>query len=138
MDKDSALLLRLLPEADPPAHLWARIARQQRRQRRRQQASRVVGAMAMAAVLCLAVGLLPRPLPAPDQLSFFQRQSHELELQYGGRAAHAQIRTIDRELQAAYQRNARPGELEQLWRMRNHYLRHAMLPPQAHSALARI
>lgn len=138
MSEHTDMLLRALPETDPPAGLWSRIANQRRRQRRRQQAGQLGAAVAMVAVLGLSVALLPRPQPLSADLGAWQQQSRQLEQQSGQRAADPAIQAIDRQLQAAYQRDATADELEQLWRMRNHYLRHAMLPMRSHTTLARI
>lgn len=120
-------LLARLPEFEPDPRLWSRIvAARQHRQRVR------LGwiATGLAATLA-AVALLPRFAVDRDaaDLASWQRQAQALEREWQARSggegdarARAQLRLIDGELQAAYDRAATAIELAPLWRQRSEAL----------------
>lgn len=120
-------VLANLPEFEPDPRLWSRIvAARRRRQRVR------FGWISAGLAATLAAGLvLPRiaiERGAAD-LASWQRQSQALEREWQARAtgdgdarARAQLRLIDGELQAAYDRAATASELTPLWRQRSEAL----------------
>ncbi|MEO6687910.1 MAG: hypothetical protein ABIS07_08005 [Dokdonella sp.] len=123
---------RQLPQFEPDSGLWARIEAAQHAKQRRQR-WRTGGLVAAAAMLAgVAVLLLPRPLPGVSRDSLAgQRESQVLESEWqklsgNGRMAAVgttQLRVIDEELQAAYDRGAAPDEVAPLWQERNQALR---------------
>lgn len=122
------LQLASLAEADPPEQLWAQLDGARRRRTRRWQ-----WAAGGAAMLALALGLLPlRPFTHSTQEPGRERIAvHE---PVGAAPAEpaadpdgagpdgadpdgsgARLRALDRELQAAYRGNASDAELAELW-----------------------
>ena len=123
-------LLGRLPEFSPPDQVWTRIvATRRQRQRRR----RLLGGAAVAiAASLVAVAVLPLHNPAPmdGEIALWQARSETLEKQWrsepvgirGDAHLRAQLRLIDGELQAAYDRNAGSVELAALWKTRSNTL----------------
>ncbi|MGA9341364.1 MAG: hypothetical protein WBV61_03405 [Rhodanobacteraceae bacterium] len=140
--------LGALPEFAPDAALWPRVQAAHRR-RRRQRAVRRVGFGAAIMVLLVAIiVVMPR---APDQsahshLATSQQESHRLERKWqdtrgdapDNPIARANVRLVDRALQAAYDRGAAPAELELLWRKRNEALRRLVSRRPGSVAVTRI
>lgn len=123
---------RHLPEFAPDAGLWSRIEAAQRAQVKTQR-WRMGGLAAAAAVLGgIGVLLLPHALPTLSQdMLAGQRESQALEDEWRQLVGSthpalgitSQLRVIDAELQAAYDRGAQTDELAPLWQERNRALR---------------
>jgi hypothetical protein len=123
---------RRLPVFAPNAGLWSRIEAAHRAQAKTQR-WRLGGLAAAAAVLGgIGVLMLPHTLPTLSQdILAGQRESQALEGEWRQLvgSAHptlgttAQLRVIDAELQAAYDRGAQTDELAPLWQERNRALR---------------
>lgn len=110
--------LASLPDADAPERLWVRVGGAHRRRTRRRQWG--VGG---AAVLALAVaGVLPFQLsrqPASGPAPAFTAMTAVGEAPVDAADADARLRALDRELQAAYHRNANEAEIAELWTTRH-------------------
>ncbi|MGA9421112.1 MAG: hypothetical protein WBW61_02055 [Rhodanobacteraceae bacterium] len=140
--------LAALPEFAPDAMLWPRVLAAHRRRRRIRNLLRVGVGSAIAAVLVAALVLMPRPVQrdATGNLLARQRESQTLEREWQGMrhnvtaspSACANVRLIDRALQAAYDRGAKPEELAPLWRKRNAALRILIANRRGMTAVARI
>lgn len=112
--------LSSLPEPAPPATLWPRIQVTQARRRRQR---RRWAALASAAALVLAVlplrllrdeAVVPPAAPvAAERVAPSRIDSTRIDAE-----TLAQIRALDRELQAGYARGADEAELASLWRAR--------------------
>lgn len=133
-----------LPQFEPDPSLWSRIAAERRRriaQRRR------VGSWAGAAIAAglALVTLLPHPHQEPAA-SAWQRRAQTLEAQWlaqtaedaGATSVRAELRLIDRALQAAYDRGAEREELDGLCQRRSEALRDLIDGPRHAPALTRI
>ncbi len=97
-----------LPVADSSAALWPRIERTRLRRRRRRRllaGSGVLGALVLLALLMVRV---PVPVDAPA-LTLEAAPMTEIA---------ADLRDIDRSLQAAYDRGASPEQIDALWQAR--------------------
>ncbi|MDZ4812802.1 MAG: hypothetical protein SGI99_09355 [Pseudomonadota bacterium] len=96
-----------LPVADSSAALWPRIERTRLRRRRRRllAGSGVLGALVLLAVLMVRV-----PVPA-DAPALTREAAPVIEIA-------AELRDIDRSLQAAYDRDASPEQIDALWQAR--------------------
>jgi hypothetical protein len=127
-----AALLGGLPELDPRPDLWSRIQfAHQRRKRQRRRRGMWVGAMLASAALVLVL-LLPQSSevdPGAAEPAAWQAQSHALEQEWLASSREsmdpryrAELKLIDAQLQAAYDRGADPGELAPLWRLRSEAL----------------
>lgn len=124
-DRDSVHpQLASLREAELPEHLWARIDQARAHRFRRRWG---VGGMALALALVavFALGLQPPRQPAPAAVA---RVAPSVEPRSDG-AQHARVRALDRELQAAYRRNASDAEIAQLWVTRRALLARPGDPP---------
>ena len=140
--------LAALPEFMPDAALWPRVQAAHQRRLRLRTIRRAGFGSAIAAVLVAIVISMPR---APDQtartrLAARQQESHALERKWQdmrGDApddpiARANVRLVDRALQAAYDRGATPAELALLWQKRNEVLRGLVAQYQGSIAVTRI
>lgn len=127
-----AALLGGLPEHDPRPDLWSRIQfAHQRRKRQRRRHGIWLGAMLASAALLLVV-LLPRSTefdPGAAEPTGWQARSHALEQEWleSSRESmdpryRAELKLIDAQLQAAYDRGANPNELAPLWKLRSEAL----------------
>ena len=120
-------LLARLPEFEPDPRLWSRIVAARRRRQRVRLGWVATG---LAATLA-AVTVMPRlgAERGADDLASWQQRSQALEREWRARGAdtgdaraRAQLRLIDGELQAAYDRAAAASELAPLWRQRSEAL----------------
>lgn len=123
MHDDDLLRRRLgaLPEPALPAALWERVARARRRQVARRRLVLGGGVAAVLALLVLPLGV-PEPaqrVPASDIASAGAVPSRAPVASDAG----ARLRTLDRELQAAYRRGSDAAEIAQLWEARDALLR---------------
>lgn len=100
LDRTLARYLRTLPTALPPPALGARILARHRARRRRP----LLLAAAAAAAAALVLAVAPRPLP-PAAAGLEPAQL-------------ADVRALDRALQAGYARRADPEQLAALWAAR--------------------
>lgn len=127
-----AALLRGLPEREPRPDLWSRIQfAHQRRKRLRRRHGIWLGAMLASAAVLLVV-LLPRSSevdPGAAEPSVWQARSHALEREWLASSREsmdpryrAELRLIDAQLQAAYDRGANRDELAPLWKLRSEAL----------------
>ncbi|MGA8278402.1 MAG: hypothetical protein WB784_09420 [Rhodanobacteraceae bacterium] len=140
--------LAALPEFALDAALWPRVLTAYQRRRRIRNLLRVGVGGAIAAMLVVALVLMPRPVQrdATSNLVVWQRESQTLEREWQGMhhnttgsvSARANMRLIDRALQAAYDRGATPEELAPLWRKRNAALRILIANRHDMTAVARI
>ena len=127
-----AALLGGLPEHDPRPDLWSRIQfAHQRRKRQRRRHGIWLGAMLASAAVLLVV-LLPRSsvvdTGAADPAGW-QARSHALEQEWLASSRESmdpryrtELKLIDAQLQAAYDRGANPNELAPLWKLRSEAL----------------
>ena len=124
-DQDLRRHLRQLPDAPLPAGLWQRVNRARIRGRRRRQAGIAGIAMAVAAAAFLP-SLVNPPLQdaPPPTLPLASGATPQLDVD-------AELRALDRALQAGYARNASDAELEALWDQRRLLLSDNHAPPQA-------
>lgn len=112
-DHDDTLLkdLERAPPLAPPDTLWPRLREGQRKALRRRRV--ITGATASACALLL-VALVPWPSllsPEPGPTA--------AQVASVGDDAREQIATLDRALQAAYDRGASDTEIAPLWEVRN-------------------
>ena len=129
-----ALRARLgaLPEPPLPPDLWPRIARARRRQVARR---RLAAGGGLAVLLALAVLPLRSPEPLGGQAAPSAPMAAAPGLPYPAAPAMdagAQLRVLDRELQAAYRTGAGEAHIAQLWAARE-----ALLRGGAHAAPVR-
>ena len=126
-----AALLGGLPEYDPRPDLWSRIQFvHQRRKRRRRHGAWMAGMLASAALLLVAlVPRSPQVVPVTAEPGDWQARSHALEREWQASSPgfmdpryRAELRLIDAQLQAAYDRGAKPHELVPLWKLRSEAL----------------
>lgn len=125
--------LQRLPEFDPDPELWSRIqARRLHRLGRIRLRNRwIAGGLSVAALLCVvAVSRVQLELPQTGDVAIWQGQSQDLEQEWltMSRATpdprlRTELRLIDLELQAAYDRGATANELIPLWKLRSEALR---------------
>jgi hypothetical protein len=136
-----------LPEFDPPADLWPRIATAY--ERRRTSRRRTIVGTALAAGIALAAVVLPQlrsPIaPAENPLVALQARSQSLEHELAdlaGSAApiesEAELRLIESALQAAYDRGGSEAEIAPLWQARNDVLSSLIAVHAAGGRLTRI
>jgi hypothetical protein len=131
-------LLMQLPEFEPDSGLWSRIEFAHQRRCLTQRKRRLTWAGAGLAAACAVVALLPIfSQPSGDSLAAWQERSQELERQWQSQVSsglqsrvHPQLRMIDADLQAAYDRNADSNELLQLWKLRSSVLSEMLVNPQ--------
>ncbi len=124
-DPDDTLLkdLERAPSLTPPDTLWPRLREGQRKAVRRRRV--IAGATASACALLL-VALAPWPsLLSPTPLP------PAVNVASGGDDAREQIATLDRALQAAYDRGASDTEIAPLWEVRNALANRAAPTPPA-------
>lgn len=112
MNEHDALRERLasLRDSDPPGHLRARIERARKRRNRRLglAGSALVGVMAV-------VALSWQPLvQSPQSPTARSAAAGPADVE----AADAQLRALDRQLQAAYRANASERRIAELWELR--------------------
>jgi len=146
-DEEMMSSVYTLPEFEPSAGLWPRIeaARLRELSRRRNRRVGYLGA-AIAATLA-AVMLLPRPtIDRAASDPSWEREAQTLEQEWRGLdraaprdlAARAELRLIDQELQAAYDRGAGSDELAPLWQRRSETLRGLIATYRTDYAVTRI
>ena len=124
--------MRRLPEFEPDPELWSRIVTargQQLRAVRRRRAGWIGSAIAAATAVFF---ILPRGGdlgPMQDEVTQWRLRSQALEQQWqdsartaGDPRARAELRLIDIELQAAYDRGAATSEVVPLWKLRSEAL----------------
>lgn len=107
--------LRQLPEAPVPSDLWQRINGARKRSRRR-RIGITATTLAMAAVAAL-LPLVQPPAPVASRHAPFAAVTTPLPAN-----VDAELRALDRALQAGYARNASDDELEPLWAQRRRLL----------------
>lgn len=141
-----AQLMRL-PEYAPDSQLWARIERadaQRKRVSQRRRLRMIAGALAAS---CAIFFIVPNSRDRPNNSLFAsQQESQALEHSWLSaprdsvdRNASAQLRLIDHDLQAAYDRGADESELIPLWNLRSVVLRDLIdNPGQASRLVTRI
>ncbi|MBB5015509.1 hypothetical protein [Rehaibacterium terrae] len=107
-----------LPEPEPPATLWLRLAAARQRRHTRRRAARfglaAVAALALAVLAPWRVApppLAPSALP-PEAVATFAMPSLD------DADAIAELRALDRALQSAYEQGASEQEVAALWRAR--------------------
>lgn len=123
-------LLSALPEHDPDPGLWLRIQSARARRQRLRRRSWLGAGLAAAAVLVVAVlARAPSTPPSASDVASWRERSHVLEQEWlaSSRTAmdprlRAELRLIDGQLQAAYDRGATDGELVPLWKLRSEAL----------------
>ena len=131
-------LLDELPEFQPSADLWPRIAAAHATRRRAPRPARWIGAVAAAAAVVLAaVVFVPRTHTGAGLVEG-QSESQQLEHEWQSlspaaarpAAGLARLHMIDAALQSAYDRGAQADELKPLWKQRNDALRGLILTAQ--------
>jgi hypothetical protein len=136
-----------LPEFDPPADLWPRIAAAyEGRRRSRRRALFGTALAAGIALLAIAVPQLRGPQPIDDALAALQRQSRALEVELADLSANGaapiesevELRAIETALQAAYDRGGADAEIAPLWQARNDLLSSLIAVHTAGGRLTRI
>lgn len=138
-----------LPEFEPDPTLWNRIEALDRRHRRnRRQIRFSVLAGASAAILAMVALVSPGgPWRSQDtdELATSQVTSQQFQDRLESRSSSkgdvrvgSDMRVIDAELQAAYDRNATDEELEALWTLRNEVLRALAADAHPMQSLTRI
>lgn len=135
-----------LPEFDPPADLWPRIAATYAR--RRQNRRRALFGTALAAgIALLAVAVPYRTAPPADRaLAELQLRSQALEHELAGLSARGaasigseiELRAIETALQSAYDRGGAADEIAPLWQARNDLLSSLIAVHAAGGQLTRI
>ena len=126
-----------LPEFQPSADLWPRIADAHAKRARTPRPYRWLGAAAAAAaVVVAAVVYVPRT--HTEAVVEGQSESQKLEREWQSlspaaarpAAGLARLHMIDAALQSAYDRGAQADELKPLWKQRNDALRGLILTVQ--------
>lgn len=118
----------VLPDFEPPADLWNRIASQHRRRQRRRSAvaASVFAVAASLLVVVSTVGWQPAATAPEDAVVSLRREAMQLEQQLLGRRDvafdFARLRPVDDALQRAYDRRASDDELLSLWAERTRLL----------------
>ena len=143
-------VLGQLPTFEPDPALWSRIAAAregQLRQRRRRRLIGVTSGFATAAVLLVAVliGAPADPIKM-EATADWQAQARALELRWQGQsegsalhpAQRLQLQSIDRALQAAYDRGEGDEQLSMLWQARSEALSRLLAGDRASRTLIRI
>lgn len=115
--------LEALPEPALPDALWTRVARA-----RRQQVARRRLALGGGVAVALALLVLPFRFPHPGDQPVTANDIASTGDAVPSRApvdsdSDARLRTLDRELQAAYRRGSDAAEIAQLWQARDALLR---------------
>jgi len=135
-----------LPEFDPPADLWPRIAATYARRRQNRRRALVGTALAAGiALLAVVVPHLATP-PVDRALVELQRRSQALEHELAGLAAvgtapiesEVELRAIETALQSAYDRGGATDEIAPLWQARNDLLSSLIAVHAAGGQLTRI
>lgn len=114
--------LASLPDAPLPDALWPRVARARNRQLARRRLALGGAAAAVFAALVLPTGLVERDV-VPGTDARMATASSTLPRATTGFDASARLRSLDRELQAAYRRGSGTAEIAQLWEARSALLR---------------
>lgn len=99
-----------LPDAEPPSAIWYSLLERRVRQRR---VARIRNTGLLLAVL-VPLAVAPLFLDAPTAVDV-------VDTRIPGAAPHSELRSIDRELQAAYVDGASDQELAALWPRRELY-----------------
>ncbi len=143
-------VLDQLPTFEPDPTLWSRIAAAREGQVRQRRRRRLIGGLsglATAAMLLVAVLIGAPTAPVTAQApSDWQAQARALELRWqgqpGGNALHPsqrlQLQSIDRALQAAYDRGDGDEQLSVLWQARSEALSRLLAGDRAGVTLIRI
>lgn len=139
-----------LPTFEPDPALWSRIASVREGQLRQRRRRRLIGAtsgFATAAVLLVAVmiGAPQAPIAANDAANW-QAEARALEQRWQGLAETSalhpaqriQLQSIDRALQAAYDRGDDHDQLSPLWQARSEALSRLLAGDRAGATLTRI
>ena len=113
--------LAALPDAPLPPDLWPRVARARARQLARRRLATGGVATAVFAALLLPVALVDRGT-VPDPAARLSETGAAASRALTPDAA-ARLRSLDRDLQAAYQRGSDDPEIAQLWEARAALLR---------------
>ncbi len=119
--------LRQLPDAPLPDALWQRVNGARLRIRRRRHAGIAAAALAVAALAILPPLIAPPAPDAPDMHPSLAAAPAEPA------DVVAELRALDRALQAGYARNASDAELEALWNQRRRLLSDNDTPPKTRS-----
>jgi hypothetical protein len=126
-----------LPEFQPSADLWPRIAAAHAKTRRAPRPYRWLGAAAAAAAVVAALIVAVPRAPRDSGLVEGQNESQELEHEWQSLSPAAarpsglaRLQMIDAALQSAYDRGAQADELKPLWKQRNDALRGLILTAQ--------
>lgn len=119
-----------LPDPPLPAELWPRVSRARHRQvARRRLALAGTAAVAFAALL-LPAGWMERT-QAPDPVARIATAQDPPPRAAASPDTAARLRSLDRELQAAYRRGSDSAEIAQLWEARSALLRARPPAPSA-------
>ena len=110
--------LQELPDAPLPPDLWRRVDRARRHGRKR-RIGIAAGTLALAAVVVLLPLMQPTPVARKAAPTLAATPSPPLHVDAD---ADAELRALDRTLQAGYARNASDAELEPLWAQRRRLL----------------
>ena len=138
-------VLAELPVFTPDPDLWPRIAAAHAKAQAWRRTWRWPAAATAAAAVIAAILIAVPHAPADRGLAEGQRESQTLEREWQSIAPTAarpaadlaRLHVIDSALQAAYDRGARPDELQPLWKQRNEALRGLILSARA-EAVTRI
>ena len=110
--------LATLPEPPLPEALWGRVAHARRRQVARRRLA-IGGGVAVALALAVLPAQLPGPAVTADEQAAIAVAAHAPPPRVAaGSDPAARLRTLDRELQAAYHRGSDEAEIAQLWEAR--------------------
>lgn len=143
-------VLDRLPTFEPDPTLWSRIAAAREGQIRQRRRRRLIGASSGFATAALLLGVVLLGAPADpvtaQATDNWKAQARALELRWQGQpernalhpAQRFQLQSIDRALQAGYDRGDGDEQLSALWRARSEALSRLLAGDRAGGTLIRI